>query len=408
MTETFVRAPVPVGGITPNPNPTNTETITTAVTQAVTVTQPTPGGSYDFHVAETDVLNGGLKTSTDSSDEFYNYATAGTSTDIFLQSYTSTNSDNVVDTATIGTGNGLVDILPEVTGAISPANTAAETTSETDPDGANQTETIAANGAYTESGVTAPTAAGLTTSTTVNADGSGSYTFPFLIAADSSYTVSAPSPQPSGSPDAINVVLTVPDVLVTNDPEPGATPVAIPIGPIPVWYPEPIVLFQQTSTDNGPMTMPSSCNVPAALTKTANQIVQTTTTVDPVFGETDVNTQTTYTEQGIGAACMTLSDVVTGYYDLSGQVQIFSEGDLGFANTPFQTTTTTETLGITSATVLGLTSKARTTQVAAVHGRALVLRAGVAHFHAVLAKHRIARRTEFYRALVARVKGGRR
>jgi hypothetical protein len=402
MTETFVRPPIPVGGVTPNPNPTDTETINTAVTQAITVSTPGPS-QYDFHVVETDVLNNGLKTSTVTSDEAYNYVVSGAATDVEFTGYTSTNSDNVADAAAIGTGNGLVDILPEVSGPILPANNAAETMTESDPDQAAMQRTIAADGSYTETG---NDAVGIPTATTENADGSGSYEFPFLEPADSSYTVSAPSPGPSGGPDQINIVLTVPANLVGN-PAPDATPAAIPVGPIPVWYPEPVVLSQQTQTDNGTVALPATCNVPASLTKSANQIVQATTTVDPVFGETDVNTTTTYTEPGIGAACITLSDVVTQYYDLSGQTQGFSQGDLGFQSTPFQTTTTTETLGITSATVLGLTSIGRSPQVAARAPR-IALRAGVAHFRAVLAKHRAARHREFYRALQARVKGGHR
>jgi hypothetical protein len=409
MTEAFVRPPVPTGGVTPNPNPTDTETLVTAVTQAVTVSAPA-ASQYDFHVVETDNLNNGLETSTVTSDEIYNYAASGASTDVELASYTSTSSSGVVDAATIGAGNGLVDILPEVSGPILPNNTFAQTLTETEPDGTGSTTTTFAGGTYTENGTANGSFPGnpLPTLTTVNADGSGSYQFPFIIPEDSSYTVSAPSPGPSPGSEQINIVLSVPAILVESAPSPNATPVAIAVGPVPVWYPLPLVLANQTQTNNGAVALPASCNVPAALTKTANQIVQATTTVDPVFGETDVNTTTAYTEPGIGVACLTLSDVVTQYYDLSGQTQGFSQGDLGFQNTPFQTTTTAETLGITSATVLGLSSAGRSPQDAAVRATRFGLRAGVAHFRAVLAKHRAARHREFYRALAARAKGGLR
>jgi hypothetical protein len=400
MTETFVRPPIPNGGITPVPNPTDTETFTTAVTQTVSVSQPA-ASQYDFHVVETDVLDGGLETSTVTSDELYDYLTSGSSTDVSLAAISSVDSSGATEKETFGSGNGLVDILPETAGQILPANNAAVSTLEKDPDGSKLSQAVAADGSYTLNG---SDPIGVPIRGFLYASGQGKYTFPLLEPADSDYTVSAPTPGPKGSP-RITLFLTVPANLV-GDPNPGDPPVTIPLGSIRAWYPVPLVLHQQTQTNDGATALPSACDVPAALNRTPNKIVATTTTIDPVFGETDDNTTTTYTEPGIGVACVELKDVVKQYYDLSDQTQIFSQGTLGFQATPFQITTTTETLGLTSETVLGTSSTGRLPQAAGARAASqLAVRAGIAHFRQVLAKHRFERRREFASALEARVKG---
>jgi hypothetical protein len=379
MTETFVRGPLPAGDVTPSPNPTNSQTLTSAVTQSVTVsTAPTFAAvtnPFDFHVAETDVLDGGLKTSTVTSDNYYSYDTSGATTTITFAGSNVATSDGSTFLTVIGSGNGLVDILPETTGSLTPANGAAETVTETDADGATNTQTVNADGTYTANGTFAD---GTTSTAVVNADGSGSYTFPLIIPAESSYTVSAPA---SGD---ITITVNFNSNLLGGGGEPA--PITVP-----VWYPLPFVASQETLVDNGVVSLPSSCGVPGSLTKKKpHQLVDTKTTVDPVFGELETKTTTSYTEPGLGVACVVLSDVLNQFYDLSGQTQ----ATLSFASTPFQTTTTTETLGLTSATVLGLTSVDRANDVA--------FAAGESRFQAQLTRRRTERRAAFTRALAAR------
>jgi hypothetical protein len=407
MTESFVRPPLPAGAVTPSPNPVNSATLTTAVTQTVTVstvaTFQAVVNPFDFHVAETDVLDGGLKTSTITTDEFYVYAASGKSKTVTFAGSNSTTSDGVTVLDVTGTGNGLVDILPEVAGTIAPANNAARTTTETDPDGTTDVRTIAADGTYTDVG-TYPGSGGVpaTSSDAVaNADGSGSYSFPIISTVlggspvgNASYTVTAPQPSTSTGPNQIDITATIPGVL-TGNPNPSPTPLILTAS-VNVWYAQPLVLANETLVDNGAASLPAACNVPASLTRKPHQLADTKSSVDPVFGETDAQTTTTYTEPGIGVACVQLTDVLTQFYDLSGQTQ----GLLGFSGTPFQTTTTTETLGITAKTVRGLTSVGRTSQ--------LELRAGIARFHAKLASRRLERHTAFQRALVARFQGSHR
>ena len=387
MTETFVRAPVPAGDVTPSPNPESSQTITTAVTQAVTVSKAATfngvANPFAFHTVETDTANGGLETSTVTSDSYY----AGASTDVkFLGSATSTNGATYG--TTIGHGNGLVDVLPETSGSITPANTAAETTTEVDQDGATLTRVVAADGTYTETGSNPD---GSTVSATANADGSGSYIYPLIeVSPEASFAVSAPTAIPSAAGDEINVTLSIPANLVETAPSPNATPVAI-AGSVAVWYPQPILLSNESLTNHGTSTPPGACAIPSSLSKSANEIEDVKGTVDPVFGETDLTTTTTYTEDHLGVVCVKLSDVVTQYYDLSGQTQLLPAG---ISSTPLQITTTNETLGITSATVLAGNLRK---QVAAIG-----YRAGVEAFAAVLAKHRATRRAAFYRAVEAR------
>jgi len=401
--ETFVRPPVPAGAITPSPNPTNSQTLTTAITQTVTVSGipkfQNVLNPFDFHVAETDTLNGGLETTTSNSDEYYAYAQNGASTDITFAGSSVTTSTGVIYLDVVGSGNGLVDILPEVAGAILPANSAAETTTETDPDGATDVRSTNANGTFTD---TAQNTDGTTSTAIVNADGSGSYSFPLEIPANTSYTVSAPQPNPSGGPNQIGITITAPAALVETTPSPNATPVTFPAIYVPVWYPQPVVLATENLADKGPSGVPAACKVPSSLlNRPVHQLVDMKVTVDPVFGETDATTTTSYMLRGLGVGCVQLSDVVTQYYDLSGQAQFNEEGfgPIGFSNTPFQTTTTTETLGLGSANIIGLTSSARTSEVA--------VEAGVARFRAQLAVRRTQRHLAFRRALVARVLGSR-
>jgi hypothetical protein len=152
------------------------------------------------------------------------------------------------------------------------------------------------------------------------------------------------------------------------------------------------VLSSETIFDAGKSSLPAGCDVPAALTKTPHQLVDTKITVDPVFGELDKQITTTYTEAGVGVACVQLTDDLEQFYDISGQTQF----TLDFESTPVQTTTTTETLGITSKTVLGLSSAGRATLVP--------YQAGISRFHALLAHQRLERRVAFRQALVARYK----
>ena len=397
LVQSFGRPPLPSSDVTPSPNPASTETLTSAVTQTVTVSTVASFQSienpYDFHVAETDVLNGGLKTSTVTSDEYYLYASSGKSKTITYEGSNSTTSDGVTDLDVTGSGDGLVDILPEATGTLSPANNAARTTTETEPDTETDTRAIAANGAYTDNG-TYPD--GTTSQAILNADGSGSNSFPIaatIVGGTSvgnvSYAVTAPAS------NQYTLTLTIPPIL-ENNPDPSATP-TVESGAFPVWYPLPFVPSNETLTDNGTVALPAACDVPAALTKsTSHQLVDVKTTADPVYGETETETTTTYTEPGIGVACLQLVDTVVSFYDLSGQ----SQAIINFSPTPLQTTTTAETLGITAATVLGLSSVERASDVA--------MRAGIAHFHTVLAQRRAQRHAAFRRALVARFVGGHR
>jgi hypothetical protein len=74
---------------------------------------------------------------------------------------------------------------------------------------------------------------------------------------------------------------------------------------------------------------------------------------------------TTYTAPGYGVTCVEFSDVLNQYYDFSLQTGQY----VVTRSTPVQTTTTTQTLGLTSENVIGLSSIARVRAIAASRAR---------------------------------------
>ena len=374
---------------TPSPNPANVQTLTSTVTQAIAVTaNATFNGiadAYDFRTSESDTENGGLKTSTSVTDTYYDYEKSGSSTRIVELGSTETTSDGVSYKTVYGSGNGLVDVLPEKAGVLAPANNAAATSTETDPDGEVTTRDVNADGSYTE---TIDYPDGTSGTAVAAADGSGSYSFPLTTSAfpNSTITVGAPTPGPSNIP-AIAIKITIP-----NAPAAAATPTpSVLAGFVPVWYPTPVALFTQTLVDEGAAAVPSQCSA-AAFSGTASQVVTVTTTVDPVFGDTDQQTTATYSEPGVGVACIQLTDLSTQYYDFSGQGQNGAIPIVG--SSPVQTTTIAETLGLASETVVGTSSIARSPAA-----RALFFAAGLDNFRALVARRANARHAAFLRAL---------
>jgi hypothetical protein len=367
---------------TPSPNPTFGQTTTAAVAQNVSVSGATfdkIAGLYDFSTSETDTEP--LKTSTSKLDAYFAYVASGATTLVELVGTTQTTSDGVVLQTLEGTGNGLVDVLPETTGAILPANDAALTTNETDPGGEATTRTVHADGSYSE---TSSFADGSTATAVENSDGSADYSFPLLgISSAGANTTFAVGPVTASSPGpVIPITVTIPAAISGT----GSTDVVNL--PIPVWYPQsPPVLSKETYVDDGPATLPTACAVPAALASPARELTQTIVRVDTIFGELETWQNTTYTVAGVGVACVVLSDSVAQYYDFSGQTSTLIE----VSSTPQQTTTVAETLGLTSAT-LAASGAARST-LSATAARSAAAQAAVAGFRALVERSRTVRHT---------------
>jgi len=402
ITQNFVRPPVIVPPI-PSPNPTNSATLSFAITQNVKLNGGASfagalnsGSLIDYNTAETDTESNPTQTTQVTSDDYYAFTPLGAATDVLFAGSNSTDSAGIRVKTLIGSGNGLVDIIPEVAGPLVPANTDAQTITENDPQGSTNTKNINADGTYMQS-FSYPD--GTTGSATVNADGSGTYSFPLEgpnAGGNSTFAVGTPTTNGSGgSTITITITITYANGLFP----PGANPSPIHRTVTPAWFTAPVALYAQTLVNQGRTPLPGTCNVAPSLVHPANSLVQTTTTIDPIFGERDVQTTTTYDEPGIGIACLQLSDVVTQYYDFSGQTYrlIYTTPD---GTMPVQITTTSETLGVTAATVIGLSSVGRRSATSAGRsGTASVdrliaagaVRSSVAHFQAFLAHQRFVR-----------------
>ena len=380
FSQTFVRPPITRDPV-PSPNPANTLTLSYTIAQSVTVAAPPASGAFasatfDIRTVESDLLLGGLKTLTTTTDAFETTTASGTSTIVRALGSVSSSSDGTTFQTTFGVGNGLIDILPETTGPVVPTNTAAVTISERDPTTQSTQRTTNADGTATLA-ISYPD--GTTANGSYATDGSGTYSLPLIIPRTSTFVVGAPRPNPAGTP-FIPITITYAAGLF---PTPNTTPTpTIVTRTVAVWYPQPLVLAQASLVDNGSASIPAECNV-GKFARSGNQLVETRSSVDPILGEVDLQTTTSYTVPGVGVACVQLSDVATTFYDFSRQTSSL----IRTQSTPDQITTTLETLGITQATVFGTTARTRSLATE----RAFVTASG-ARFAVVLAQDRAHRR----------------
>ena len=384
-TTVFVRPPQ-INGAIPSPNPVNTQTLTYSTTQAQTVASGATyggiAGAYQFNTTESDTLAGGLATTTSTNAEYYSLVPTGSSTLVRdLGGVLTTSAGTSVRTVN-GANDGLIDVLPEVAGPIVPTNDAAVARTETDADTTVSVRSTVSNGTYTENDAFSD---GTTGNAVANADGSGSYSFPVGLAKNAAFVVSAPSG--TGTTATIPITITYPAGFVVTDPSASPTPYVVSRS-VGVWYQTPLVPSIKTLADNGTATPPASCGVASKYASASGHaIVATASSVDPVFGELDSQSTTTYTAPGFGITCVQFVDTLQQFYDFSeqtGQIVVVR-------STPVQTTTTTQVLGLTSETVVGTASIARVQAVAASRAR----------FDAMLETRRSERRTRDLRALRA-------
>lgn len=367
IVQTMVRPPITVSPI-PSPNPTNSATFVTSIAQTATSAVGASfngiGNLMDFSIIETDTgLYGQFFTDPIVSNTYYQY-TGGPSGTTYVSIAGTTSTQDygtpfAVNFETVnGTGNGLLDVVPEPsqTGQavpIVPANNASQTITETDPDGQVTKRSVNPDGSYTE---TAQYPDGTSGQAIVSSNGTGNYSFPlFGVQPNSLVTVASAA---SGF---------IP-VTVNYAPGTGGPPTVN--YSVPDWYPQnPPTLYSTTYFNYGPKNLPNpfpsplpyptagACNLGYDVygkiilhiqqKPYSNQLVQTVTKVDPVFGEVDTTTTTTWVTQGIGATCWEINDVVNQYYDYSGQSAYIPF----FSGTPVQVTTTDVTMGLNQATI---------------------------------------------------------
>ena len=344
------------------PTPEPTQTAFETVSQAISVTNPATfagnTSAVDFHDVETDAQTAPAEqtttTTTDAYFAFSNTIVAGHFNEL---GFTATQDNGYTVTVTFGNGNGLVDILPESAGT-SWMNSPAISASASAPDGTTSQETINADGTYTEHFVYPNDGAVTDTAmATASLDGSGTYLTPdegTLDGSGQSYTISTPSAATSSG------VITE---TTTVEPSPSAsqTP-TVTSTTIPNWIPAGylgIALANETDVDNGPVTVPAACGIPAQYGTSANQLVQTKHRLDPLFGEIETETYATYVMQTVGPVCTVLNDVTTDYYDFTSQ-SVETKETVNFEGTPQQITTIAQTIGIQSEILDGIARRPQT------------------------------------------------
>ena len=304
----------------PASNPLPATTAKAQVAQNVSITSVNDpfgsGNAFDYHNVENDAY--ALQTLLFTTDSFYQLDSSVSPKELLLLG-SNTVDDQKNTTSIHYTTPQIVDKIPE----------AAHQSWTNDPAGtlkiaySNQNSTerdTASNGSYSEQdsyltlGGNAYPRVNMTTS--MHADGSAKIVFVFNEEGrvgypfkSVTYTFLMTRPTASG----IALSSSSYSVPSTGTPSPSPSPTAF--GVAPEWFNTP--LYSETNVDNGPMTVPASCNVPAPFGKQARQLVKTVQTVDAAYGTIDNTTTTRYDAADFGAVCVQISDVNNAFYDFS-------------------------------------------------------------------------------------------
>lgn len=361
--------PAPAASASASPEPTSTPWVSTStqdVSQNVVVHAGASfnglSGLTELETNETDT--GAQRTYTINSKQYLQFAANAARSnglDVTQAGLDATDSNGVQFTTTFGSGNGVIDELPQVPWS-QWSDSAARVTAENDPSGEFITTTYANDGTYT--GTTA-FPQGDTATITENGDGSGSYVLPLSGTPGSEVTVSPVLG------DAINI--TFKENIMWG---------GVGWGSVPVWYPNvPPVLASDNFSDAGSVAIPSGCNASSKYGTQATRIDETRTRLDSIYGELETTTQSSYIVPPYGAVCVVVHDDLTVYYDYSGQSAYL------FSGTPLRHVVTDETLGLQSATMVS--AKARRALAGANASGATFAAPSTARLHLALAKQHL-------------------
>jgi hypothetical protein len=309
-----------------------TDAATVALTSTVTGFTPAAGGGQNA-VSSVEVDTYPLQTITTKTTSQDNYATSGSSSTVSIANSDAIDSNGAEFQNAYGTGNGILDVLPETAGTFGP-NNAALTYRENDPASFGRQRVTAATGTFNEQDQ--DTFGDLQT-IIGNADFSASYDATQF--SGFSFTMTAPA----GTPAMITIALF------------AATPTGLQSdgsATVRSWIPAGLTqLSTETDVDTASVAYPAACQVPAKYGTSGHQLVATIRRVDPALGNSEVETATTYTAPAVGPVCIVLADQVTTFYDYTGQNgSVITVGALGH---PVQITATMETLTLQSATTSG-------------------------------------------------------
>ncbi len=302
-----------------------TDAGTVALTSTVTgFTAAAGGGQNAVSSVEADTYP--LETVTTKTASTYRYATAASKATLSILTSDAKDSNGAEYVNKYGTGNGILDLLPETPGAFGP-NTAALTYSENDPANFSSQRVTAADGSFIELGEDT-----FGDIQTINGNPDFSAVYDASQYSGFKFTIT----KPSGSPATITMTIT------RGNSNLGSLT-------IPSWIPSALTkVSTETDSDNGTVTYPTACNVPAKYGASGNQLVQKIERVDPALGNRENETTTTYTAPSVGPVCIQLADSVQTFYDytLQNGFLVFVSGNAQ----PLQLTTIAETLTLQSAT----------------------------------------------------------
>jgi hypothetical protein len=302
-----------------------TDAGTVALTSTVTAFTPAAGGGQNA-VSSVEADTYPLQTISTKTASVYSYATAASKATLSIVSSDAKDSNGAEYVNQYGTGNGILDVLPETAGTFGP-NTAALTYTELDPANYGRQRVTAADGSYNELG---QDPLGDQQTVTANPDFSAIYDasqysgFAFVIT------------KPTGTPAKITVT-----IFRGSTNEGSLT--------IPSWIPASMTKpSTETDVDNAAVTYPAACSVPAKYGTSGHQLVQTINRVDSAFGNLETETTTTYTAPAVGPVCVQLADSVKTFYDytLQNGFVLFASGN----GQAIQLTSASETLTLQSAT----------------------------------------------------------
>lgn len=302
-----------------------TDAGTVALTSTVTAFTPATGGGQNA-VSSVEADTYPLETITTKTASVYKYATAASKATLSILSSDAKDSNGAEYINQYGTGNGILDVLPETAGAFGP-NTAALSYTEFDPANYVRQRVTAADGSYLEQGQDS-----LGDVQTIIGNPDFSATYDASQYSGFAFTIT----KPSGTPATITVTIT----------RGGANVGSLTV---PSWIPAGMSQpSNETDVDNGSVTYPTACSVPAKYGTRGDQLVQTINRVDAALGNLETETTTTYTAPSVGPVCVQLADSVKTFYDytLQNGFLIYVSGNAQ----AIQLTTIAETLTLQSAT----------------------------------------------------------
>jgi hypothetical protein len=298
-------------------------TTTLHVTQHVTTSAATIGGRavVDYHGVQTESGTGAATTTYDAFVAQVPSSTrSGSNVELLKES---SSGSGIRETTSYGSGNGVVDQIPEVPQARW-TNTATRMQSIANSvQGSSARDSYRADGSYDENAVPVE---GLHATMQSYPDGNGVYQFPFQGGSTNSSINLAP-------PNHGKI-----DLLFVNATQ-HITETAI----LGVWYPAvPPPLASDSFLDAGIVAVPAACGVPAKYGRTATEIVEQSTRLDIVFGEYETTQRTVYVSSAYGMLCMVVSDDLKTYYDYNA---------FALESKPLTDTTVNETLGLQQAKI---------------------------------------------------------